>query len=70
MNHLQTTESSKAGLVKGEDRSLTMHHHRGGQVCIVEAVPWSPYCVSCQERAEQSVRDEDHAEEPPYALAS
>lgn len=36
----------------------------------LEAVPWSPYCVSCQERAEQSERDEEQGEETPYALAS
>jgi DnaK suppressor protein len=41
----------------------------------LEAVPWSPYCVSCQERAEeraeQSERNEQLAEgETTYALAS
>jgi DnaK suppressor protein len=36
----------------------------------LEAVPWSPYCISCQERAEQSERDGEPAEETPYALAS
>lgn len=34
-------------------------------------VPWSPYCVACQERAEQSEGSERLAEyQPPYALAS
>ena len=33
----------------------------------LEAVPWSPYCVSCQEHAEQAGREEFQA---PYALAS
>jgi DnaK suppressor protein len=37
----------------------------------LQAVPWSPNCVSCQERAEQSERDEEPSEfEAPYALAS
>ena len=37
----------------------------------LEAVPWSPYCVSCQERAEQCERSEELAEsETPYAFAS
>ncbi len=36
----------------------------------LEAVPWSPYCVACQERAEQSECDEEPAGEPRYALAS
>jgi DnaK suppressor protein len=37
----------------------------------LEAVPWSPYCVTCQERAEQSGCNGELAEdETPYALAS
>jgi DnaK suppressor protein len=35
----------------------------------VEAVPWSPFCVSCQDRAEQSEGDEEKAAETSYALA-
>ncbi len=36
----------------------------------LEAVPWSPYCVSCQERAEQVERDEEsQGNQTPYALA-
>ena len=37
----------------------------------LEAVPWSPYCVSCQERVEQSQIEEETSEfEAPHALAS
>ena len=37
----------------------------------LEAVPWSPYCVSCQERAEHSERNGQPTEYvAPYALAS
>lgn len=37
----------------------------------LEAVPWSPYCVSCQERAERLERDAEFAADAtPFALAS
>jgi DnaK suppressor protein len=37
----------------------------------LNAVPWSPYCVFCQERAEQSSRDDEAPGiETPYAIAS
>ncbi len=36
----------------------------------LEAAPWSPFCVSCQELAEQAERDTLLTEEAPYALAS
>lgn len=37
----------------------------------LEAVPWSPYCVACQERAEQSRGPGDASDdEVPYAIAS
>ncbi|MBI4907842.1 MAG: TraR/DksA family transcriptional regulator [Acidobacteria bacterium] len=35
----------------------------------LEAVPWSPYCVSCQERMEQSPHEAPEFESP-YELAS
>lgn len=45
----------------------------GGKIPLkrLEAVPWSPYCVCCQDRAEQPMQGEAPAEiETPYALAS
>ncbi len=37
----------------------------------LEAVPWSPFCVSCQERLEHSAQGGEWEDfEPPYALAS
>jgi DnaK suppressor protein len=37
----------------------------------LEAVPWSPYCVSCQERAERSQKQGSRSDyDAPYALAS
>lgn len=35
----------------------------------LEAVPWTRYCVACQERAELCEREEEQAAETPYALA-
>ena len=38
--------------------------HCGADIAVkrLEAVPWSPYCVSCQEGAEQSGREQERAE--------
>jgi len=37
----------------------------------LEAVPWSPYCVRCQERAERSQKQGSRSDyDTPYALAS
>ena len=37
----------------------------------LEAVPWSPFCISCQEHFERSAQGEEWEDfEPPYALAS
>jgi DnaK suppressor protein len=45
----------------------------GGKIPLkrLEAVPWSPYCVSCQDHAEQPIQNEEPAEiRTPHALAS
>jgi DnaK suppressor protein len=45
--------------------------HRAIPLKRLEAVPWTPYCISCQEVAEAEEQDRGkHSLEEPYALAS